>query len=74
MDIAASLSDGLDFGMRGYIEARSDCLHAFADDLIIMHDKRAHERVRALPGSLGQFNAALHVNRRWLHHHTRIVP
>lgn len=70
----ASLSDGLDFGMGGDIEARSDCFHTFANDLVITHDERAHGRVPALPRSLGQSNAALHVNRQWLHHGTRIVP
>ena len=71
MYIAASLSDGLDFGMSGYIEARSDSLYAFANDLVVTHDERADGRVPTLPRYLRQFNAALHVNRRWLHHHTR---
>lgn len=63
MHLAASLPDGLDFGMRRHIEARANCLHAFPDDLVITHDDRAHGRVAALPGSLGQLNAALHVKR-----------
>lgn len=35
MYTTASLSDSLDFGMGSDIEARSDCLHAFAKDLVI---------------------------------------
>ena len=63
LNTVASLSDGLDFGMGGDIEARPDCLHAFANDLVITHDERADGRVPTLPRHLRQFNAALHVNR-----------
>lgn len=59
----ASPPDGLNFRMRGHIEARSNCLHAFANDLVITDDERAHGCVTALPGSLGQLNTALHVKR-----------